>query len=137
MDLSNTHADWLCRDCCGRRGVPYRYPASHALYCSGCQQPMDVQERLAVALALLLSRLEVLTPPPQVAPGAGEGELTELLTVAEAARLLRLTPKAVRNRIDRGQLPVIRLGRTVRIRRRHVLAFPSERRAPSPGDNRR
>jgi excisionase family DNA binding protein len=136
MDLSTTQSDWLCRDCCGRRCVPYRYPVSHALYCSGCQQPMDVQERLAAALALLLLRLEVLASP-RPAPTAGESELTELLTVTEAAKLLRLTPKAVRNRIDRGQLPVIRLGRTVRIRRRHVLAFPSERRAPSPGDNRR
>jgi excisionase family DNA binding protein len=132
-------AAWRCRECCRRAHLPYRYPASHDLYCSGCQQPMDVHERVAAALAGLLARLEFLPTNPSAPKEAdgSDGENSELLTVAEAARLLRLSPKAVRNRIDRGQLPTIRLGRSVRIRRRHLLYSLSERRAPSPGGNRR
>lgn len=132
-------AVWLCRECCRRDHLPYRYPASHDLYCFRCQQPMDVHERVAAALGGLLTRLEALPTSP-LAPtefDASDGARSELLTVAEAARMLRLSPKAVRNRIDRGQLPVIRLGRSVRIRRRHLLYSLSERRAPSPGGNRR
>jgi excisionase family DNA binding protein len=48
-----------------------------------------------------------LPPPP-----------SELLTIDEVALFLRTTPKAIRMRIDRGQLPgVVRLGRSVLVRR--------------------
>src|SRR5689334_15648722 len=104
-------AAWQCRECCLRARHPYRYPESHDLYCAGCQQPMDVHERVAAALARLLTKLETLplstgTYPSDELEGS-HGAGSELLTVAEAARLLRLTPKAVRNRIARGQLPTI------------------------------
>lgn len=46
------------------------------------------------------------------------GEFEEsFLTVAEVAELLRLNPQTVRNWIDAGSLPAVRVGRRVRIKR--------------------
>ena len=39
------------------------------------------------------------------------------LTVAEVARILKLNQQTVRNWIDQGSLPALRVGRRVRIRR--------------------
>jgi excisionase family DNA binding protein len=41
----------------------------------------------------------------------------EFLTVADVAETLKLNQQTVRNWIDRGELPAIRIGRRVRIRR--------------------
>jgi excisionase family DNA binding protein len=41
----------------------------------------------------------------------------EFLTVAQIAERLKLNPQTLRNWIDRGQLPAVRIGRRVRIRR--------------------
>ena len=41
----------------------------------------------------------------------------EYLTVAEVAELLRLNQQTVRNWIDQGSLPALRVGRRVRIKR--------------------
>lgn len=46
------------------------------------------------------------------------GTEIELLTVNEAAEYLRISPKAARHMVDRGQMPgVVRIGRRVRVRR--------------------
>jgi excisionase family DNA binding protein len=41
----------------------------------------------------------------------------ELLTVDEVATLLKINPQTVRNRIEGGELPAVRLGRRVRVQR--------------------
>lgn len=41
----------------------------------------------------------------------------DFLTVAEVADVLKLNQQTVRNWIDRGELPALRVGRRVRIRR--------------------
>lgn len=41
----------------------------------------------------------------------------EFLTVADVAELLKLNQQTVRNWIDHGSLPAVRVGRRVRIRR--------------------
>lgn len=41
----------------------------------------------------------------------------EFLTVAEVAELLKLNQQTVRNWIDQGYLPALRVGRRVRVRR--------------------
>jgi excisionase family DNA binding protein len=46
-----------------------------------------------------------------------EPQTDELLTVDEVADLLKVNPQTVRNRIDAGEVPVIRFGRRVRIQR--------------------
>jgi excisionase family DNA binding protein len=51
----------------------------------------------------------------------------ELLTVAEVAEILRLNPQTIRNWIDAGKLPHVRLGeRRVRIWRSDFQAFIGE-----------
>jgi excisionase family DNA binding protein len=47
-------------------------------------------------------------------PGSAE---ESFLTVAEVAELLKLNQQTVRNWIDQGSLPALRVGRRVRIRR--------------------
>jgi excisionase family DNA binding protein len=39
----------------------------------------------------------------------------DVLTVAEAAELLRVNPKTVYKAVENGQLPVLRFGRIIRI----------------------
>lgn len=54
----------------------------------------------------------------------------ELLTVAEVAATLRLNPQTIRNWIDAGKLPHVRLGeRRVRVWRSDYQAFIGERSA--------
>ena len=49
---------------------------------------------------------------------ASGGDFTDsFLTVAEVAELLKLNQQTVRNWIDQGSLPALRVGRRVRIRR--------------------
>ena len=42
---------------------------------------------------------------------------TDFMTVAEVAEILKLNQQTVRNWIDQGSLPALRIGRRVRIRR--------------------
>jgi excisionase family DNA binding protein len=56
-----------------------------------------------------------------------------LLTVSEAATLLRTTKVAVYAMVGRRQLPgVIRLGRRVLFRTQDLLNWLDQKRAPSP-----
>jgi excisionase family DNA binding protein len=51
-------------------------------------------------------------------------QLDEFLTVKEVAQLLKLNQQTVRNMIDRGELPAVRVGaRRVRMRREDSEAF--------------
>lgn len=57
------------------------------------------------------------------------------LTVAEVAELLKLNQQTVRNWIDQGSLPALRVGRRVRIRRsdlERVLAKGATKVPPPP-----
>jgi excisionase family DNA binding protein len=49
--------------------------------------------------------------------GVGRGTPDAFLTVAEVAEVLKLNQQTVRNWIDQGSLPAIRVGRRVRIKR--------------------
>jgi excisionase family DNA binding protein len=63
------------------------------------------------------------------------GELEEsYLTVAEVADLLRLNQQTVRNWIDAGSLPALRVGRRVRIKRSDLnrILESGYRGAPPP-----
>jgi excisionase family DNA binding protein len=64
------------------------------------------------------------------------------LTVAEVAQTLRLNQQTVRNWIDQGRLPALRIGRRVRIKRSDFArivdanyggAAPAAPAAPDPG----
>lgn len=57
------------------------------------------------------------------------------LTVAEVAEMLKLNQQTVRNWIDQGSLPAVRVGRRVRIRRSdldRILAEGYQGSAPPP-----
>lgn len=59
-------------------------------------------------------------------------DLPMLLTVAEVAKLLRTTPRAIYAMIERGLLPgVTRVGRRLLIHRDDVLQWLDRNRAPS------
>jgi excisionase family DNA binding protein len=58
----------------------------------------------------------------KLAGGTGM-EMPEVLTVAQVADILRLNPQTVRNWIDAGTFPAIRIGRRVRIKRDDLEAF--------------
>jgi len=56
----------------------------------------------------------------------------ELLTVVQAAEVLRLSPKSVYKLIDEGRLPVVRMSaRRLRLRRASLLAW-LERQEDAP-----
>jgi excisionase family DNA binding protein len=54
-----------------------------------------------------------------------DGETVELLTVPEAAALLRVSPITIRRYIADGQLPAVRVGKGVRIEREALDQFLS------------
>lgn len=49
--------------------------------------------------------------------------MDEFLIAAEVAGILKLNPQTVRNWIDQGSLPALRVGRRVRIRREDFQAL--------------
>ena len=67
-------------------------------------------------------------------PGRIQGHL--VLTVAEAAARLRVSPKSIYKAVKNGQLPVVRFGRTIRIPV-HALERMLERSAPADRDDER
>jgi excisionase family DNA binding protein len=63
----------------------------------------------------------------------------EFLTVAEVATILRLNEQTIRNWIDQGQLPAVRIGRRIRITRadlQHVIDRGSSAPADPPPQER-
>jgi excisionase family DNA binding protein len=66
-------------------------------------------------------------------PTVSANDLPILLTVEEAATLLRLSRKAAYSMIERGQMPgVSRIGRRVRIRSSDLLHSLRQKSTPSP-----
>lgn len=63
--------------------------------------------------------------------------LPQLLTIDEVAGALRTTPKSIRNKISRAQLPgVVRVGRRTLVRQDVLVRWLRERAAPSPEGRR-
>ena len=56
----------------------------------------------------------------------------EFLTVAEVAGILKLNQQTVRNWIDQGSLPALRVGRRVRVRRADFEALLERGRTGAP-----
>jgi excisionase family DNA binding protein len=63
------------------------------------------------------------------------GNLEEFLTVAEVAEMLKLNQQTVRNWIDQGSLPAVRVGRRVRIRRSDLERVLEEGYTTPPPDD--
>jgi len=75
---------------------------------------------------------------PTASPDAHAARAPLVLTVDEAAKLLRVNRKTVYDAIARKQLPgVRRLGRTIRIHRQTLLSWlAGQGRVPRSGGNR-
>jgi excisionase family DNA binding protein len=71
-------------------------------------------ERLTVARPLSVGRVEIANTPEVV---------DEVLTLEEIARLLKVSPDAVRSRAEEGELPGRRFGKEWRFARMAVLAW--------------
>jgi hypothetical protein len=117
---------WLCRRCSEAAGSAYVYPPTPDAYCFSCRAALDVQERIAAALAVLARGA--------VAPASNVEK--PLLTSVEAAALLGTTPKGLEALRRRGKLPPsVGPGRRLLFRREELLTCAS--RAPSPRRSRR
>jgi len=84
--------------------------------------PVDVLravEALTVEVAALRAAVAKAAPSPSGAMGAP----SSLLTAKEAAHHIRLSPKALYQRVERGQLKAYRIGRTLRFRRADLDAL--------------
>jgi predicted DNA-binding transcriptional regulator AlpA len=82
-------------------------------------------------------------PPPrssarsQAPSPASQTSLPELADVGEVAEWLRTTPKAIYALVERAQLPgAIRIGRRLLFDRAVLVRWLSERRVPSPQEQR-
>lgn len=75
--------------------------------------------------------IAIRAPEPE-AGGSGGAPRPPLMDVEETAEFLRTSTKAIYHRIERGQLPSVRIGRRVLIRRRDLLTLIAEGRGPSP-----
>ena len=58
---------------------------------------------------------------------------SELLTVGETAKIFRVTLQTVRNWIDWGKLPAVRVGRRFLVRREHIDALLDQAQADEGG----
>jgi excisionase family DNA binding protein len=81
-------------------------------------------DRLTVARPLSVGRVEV-TNTPEVGD--------EVLTLAEVARLLKVSADAVRSRAEEGELPGRRFGKEWRFARMAVLAWLAAGERQEPG----
>jgi excisionase family DNA binding protein len=72
---------------------------------------------------------------PDAAPAsAWLKDLTTLLvTPAEAARALRISPRTLWGLTDRGEVPCVRIGRAVRYDPRDLVAYVERRRGEQAG----
>jgi len=59
----------------------------------------------------------------------GDGDLPELMTVAEVAVWLKTTDKAIYAMVSRRQIPVVRLGKRVLFDRDELVDWIAEKRA--------
>jgi excisionase family DNA binding protein len=57
----------------------------------------------------------------------------ELLTVGEAAAIFRVTLQTIRNWIEWGKLPALRVGRRFLVRREHIEALLDQAQADDAG----
>ena len=74
-----------------------------------------------------------MKPAPTRADSPRATPLPVLLTVPEAANLLRTTPRAIYAMVERHQLPgVLRIRRRVLVRADTLLDWLDQKRAPSP-----
>ena len=84
-----------------------------------------------------LDRAAVAVGDASGAERAGSPALPPVLTVDEAARLLRVNRKTLYDAVRAGEVPgVVRLGRSIRIGRDALLRWMEGNGSPALGDDR-
>jgi hypothetical protein len=81
-----------------------------------------------------IERVPQSAGPSEIGPGGPPA--SALLRVRDAASFLGLTEKSLRHRIGRGQVPAIRLGASVFLRRTDLLRLVAEGRGLSSTGSR-
>jgi excisionase family DNA binding protein len=66
-------------------------------------------------------------------PAHSQGTEERLLTVADVAEILRLSVRTVRRLIAEDQLPIVRIGRAVRVRGEDLRSFLDTSGQERPG----
>jgi hypothetical protein len=92
-------SEWLCRSCACIAGVPFTYPPSPWVYCARAGCAMSPEEQV-VALA----RLQLVSDGHQVAENT-IGVITDVMSIPEAATLLRRSAKGLYRLAAAGGLP--------------------------------
>lgn len=65
-------------------------------------------------------------------PDTGQAQQPAYLSVAECAALLRVNHKTIRAEIAAGRIPVVRVGRLIRIARHVLDSLETQARVPTP-----
>ncbi|ADP84831.1 helix-turn-helix domain-containing protein [Pseudofrankia inefficax] len=101
--------------------------------------PVSVSESefdaIRAALHAALARLDDLAANARPVPPPSPAGAPVLLTVEEAARLLRISRTVLYDLIGDGEIPAVRIGRLRRLRLADVETF-AERRVEPGGGNR-
>jgi hypothetical protein len=92
-------SEWLCRSCACIAGVPFTYPPSPWVYCARAGCAMSPEEQV-VALA----RLQLVGDGHQVGENT-IGVITDVMSIPEAATLLRRSAKGLYRLAAAGGLP--------------------------------
>ncbi len=103
-----------------RSGAPQRLTAAETATgdqpCRGGELPAWARTRPSTKTTPSPHKIAKLSSArPDVGQDARRPLPTRLLTVAETASFFQVSEKTIRRLIDRGELPVVRLGRSVRI----------------------
>jgi excisionase family DNA binding protein len=79
-----------------------------------------------------VSPAETMRSPLALAPPLADDEPVVLLTIVEVAAALRVSKSTVKRLIARGELPVVRFGRSVRISVSELEGFVARSRGAEP-----
>jgi len=126
---------WLCRKCSAGEGKQFRYASVPWVNCGGCG---DAQAPIEATIALRWFEAEraALTPASDAVPQAN-AETADVLTIPEAARLLRRSVKGLYRLAVAGHLPgALKVGGRWAVSRSELLRSATEGRV-SPGRTRR
>ncbi len=85
---------------------------------------LDVQAEVTAALKALMPEIRKC-----IGDAVADALNEKLLDVDDAAKLTGDSPAALRKRIARGKLPVVRIGSRVKVRLRDLCARPGEERS--------
>ena len=120
----------------GRAAFFVRIPSEDAERLDRAAFELKASKQDLVAQALRASLRELADPPAlgrhEFRPALRAADLPEVLTLEEAAELLRLGPAAARAAADAGEIPGRRIGGRWRFSRRRLVEWLEAGEGPTP-----